>query len=143
MFAEWVLSHALPPQARYLAVDSSATMVRLAQAKLARFGERVTIQQTSRSLQLEAPDSAFDRFVSAYVVDLLPAADIMTLLSEAHRFLTPDGRLCLVSLSFGRSRLARLVICGWRQLHALHPSLVRGCRPVELLDFLPETHWQR
>ena len=35
-FAELVLSHHLPPQARYLAVDSSATMVRLTQPVQAR-----------------------------------------------------------------------------------------------------------
>ncbi|GAC1566788.1 MAG: hypothetical protein NVS3B14_10770 [Ktedonobacteraceae bacterium] len=51
----------------------------------------MTVRQTSGSLQLDASDSAFDRFVSTYVVDLLPSADIMTLLSEAHRLLTPDG----------------------------------------------------
>ena len=37
-FAELVLAHHLPPQAKYLAVDSSATMVCLAQARLERFG---------------------------------------------------------------------------------------------------------
>ena len=141
-FAERVLSHHLSPRVRYLAVDSSSTMVALARTRLARFGERVTIQQTSGSLQLDAPDGTFDCFVSTYVVDLLPAADIVALLSQAHRLLTPDGRLCLVSLTFGRTRLTRLVIWGWRHLHTLRPSLVGGCRPVELLDFLPETHWR-
>src|SRR5215468_5294278 len=43
-FAEHVLTHHLPQEARYLAVDSSATMVRLAQSRLDRFGARVTVR---------------------------------------------------------------------------------------------------
>jgi SAM-dependent methyltransferase len=72
VFAERLLSRHLPPQARYLAVDSSATMVALARTRLARFGER---------------------FVSNYVLDLLSLPDMAHLLAEAHRLLVADGRL--------------------------------------------------
>src|SRR6266581_1605339 len=63
-FAERVLAHHLPPQATYLAVDSSATMVRLARSRLARFGERVTVRQTDGSLQFGERSGAFECFVS-------------------------------------------------------------------------------
>jgi ubiquinone/menaquinone biosynthesis C-methylase UbiE len=86
-FAEQLLAHHLPPQATYLAVDSSATMVRLARSRLARFGERVTVRQTDGSLQFGERSGAFECFVSTYVLDLLSLSDMAQLLAEACRLL--------------------------------------------------------
>jgi ubiquinone/menaquinone biosynthesis C-methylase UbiE len=138
-FAEQVLAHHLPPQGMYLAVDSSAPMVRLARSRLARFGERVTVRQTNGSLQFAEGSGSFDRFVSNYVLDLLSLADMVQLLSEAHRLLVAEGRLCLMSLTRGVTPLARLVTWTWTRLHALDPRLVGGCRPLDLRDCLPDT----
>src|SRR5260221_7722183 len=49
-FAERLLAAHLSLEAQYVAVDSSATMIRLAQARLARFGSRVEGQQTGGAL---------------------------------------------------------------------------------------------
>jgi ubiquinone/menaquinone biosynthesis C-methylase UbiE len=138
-FAELVLSHHLPPQARYLAVESSATMVRLAQSRLERFGARVTVRQTDGSLWFGERSGAFDRFVSNYVLDLLSVSDMAQLLDEAHRLLVADGRICLVSLTRGSTPLARLVTWTWTRLYAISPWLVGGCRPLELRDYLLHT----
>ncbi len=132
----------LPEEARYLAVDSSTTMVHLANVRLARFGNRVVVQQTDGSLQFETASGSYDRFVSTYVVDLLSVSDIATLLSEAHRLLTREGRLCLVSGTHGSTGLPRLLTGLWAAVHALRPALVGGCRPLELRTLLPTTHWQ-
>jgi ubiquinone/menaquinone biosynthesis C-methylase UbiE len=141
-FAEHVLASHLEPIAHYAAVDSSPTMIHLAQARLARFGPRVEIWQTDGSLQFEAASASYDRFVSTYVVDLLSLSDIATLLSEAHRLLTREGRLCLVSGTHGSTGLPRLLTGLWTRLHALRPALVGGCRPLELRALLPTTRWQ-
>jgi ubiquinone/menaquinone biosynthesis C-methylase UbiE len=138
-FAELVLAHHLPQEARYLALDSSATMVRLARSRLERFGARVVVRQTDGSLQFGEGAGSFDRFVSNYVLDLLAVPDIAQLLAEAHRLLTAGGRLCLVSLTPGPTRLSQLVTWAWTHLHALSPQLVGGCRPLELRDCLPTT----
>ena len=140
-FAEQVLAHHLPPQASYLAVDSSSTMVRLSQSRLARFGAHVTVRQTDGSLQFAEVSGSFDRFVSNYVLDLLSPTDTAQLLDEAHRLLVANGRLCLVSLTRGSTPLARLVTWSWTRIHALEPRLVGGCRPLELRDCLPATRW--
>jgi len=140
-FAERLLSRHLPPQARYLAVDSSSTMVALARTRLARFGERVAVRQTDGSLQFDEVSGSFERFVSNYVLDLLSASDMAQLLAEAHRLLVAAGRLCLVSLTHGSTPLARLVTRTWTRIHTLEPRLVGGCRPVELCDCLPDTRW--
>ena len=138
-FAEQVLAHHLPPQATYLAVDSSATMVRLARSRLAREGARVTVRQTDGSLQFGERSGAFECFVSTYVLDLLSLSDMAQLLAEARRLLAADGHLCLVSLTRGSTVLSRLVTWSWTRLHALEPRLVGGCRPLALRDCLPNT----
>ena len=130
--AERLLTAHLSPEAQYVAVDSSPIMIRLAQVRLARFGSRVEVRQTDGSLQFDAPSGLYDRFFSTYVADLLSAADIAEVLSEAHRLLRPEGLLCLVSLKPGPTWLSRLLTGLWTRIHQLAPSLVGGCRPLEL-----------
>lgn len=141
-FAEQVLTSHLPPDAHYVAVDSSTTMLRLAEARLTRFGSRVDVRQTDGALQFQAASGSFDRFVSNYVIDLLSVTDIAQLLSEAHRILAPQGYLCLVSLTHASMWLSRLVMGLWTRIHALYPALLGGCRPLALRELLPDTHWQ-
>ena len=81
-------------------------------------------------------DAAFDRFVSNYVLDLLSPADIAAVLVDAHRVLRPDGLLCLVSLTHGTTRLSRAVTATLDPHPPLRPSLVGGCRPIELRNYL-------
>ena len=139
--AERLLSDYLPSDCRYRAIDVSSTMVRLAQERLARWGERVRIEQTSGSMTVAAPDAGFDRFVASYVLDLLSEQDIASLLDEAHRLLGPGGLLCTVGLTHGTSPSAR--ICGpiWQALFRLHPKLVGGCRAVVVNNFLRQSDW--
>src|SRR5258707_12217623 len=66
-FAERLLTAHLSPETQYVAVDSSATMIHLAQARLARFGSRGTVEQTDGALPFEVASGSCDRFVSAYV----------------------------------------------------------------------------
>src|SRR5215472_1798382 len=140
--AERLLTSHLAPSARYVAVDSSTTMIRLAKTRLARFGNRMTVEQTNGSLQLEAESSSCDRFVSTYVADLLSTSDIAALFSEAHRLLVPGGRLCLVSLTTGTGLFSRLVMSAWARLHRLAPTLVGGCRPLQLQALLEGRSFQ-
>jgi ubiquinone/menaquinone biosynthesis C-methylase UbiE len=141
-FAEQVLAHHLPPQATYLALDSSPMMVGLAQSKLDRFGERVRVQQTDGSLHVDERSGSCDRVVSNYVLDLLSPTDISRLLAEADRLLVADGSLCLISITHGSTPLSRMVTWIWTKLHALQPRLLGGCRPLALGDYVPAAHWQ-
>jgi len=140
--AERLLTAHLSPEAQYVAVDSSTTMIRLAQARLARFGSRVEVQKTDGSFPFDASSGTYNRFVSTYVADLLSASDIAEVLSEAHRLLRPEGLLCLVSLTQGPTWFSRLVTGLWTGIHRLEPSLVGGCRPLELQMLLPAFGWQ-
>jgi ubiquinone/menaquinone biosynthesis C-methylase UbiE len=141
-FAEHLLNAHVSPETLYVAVDSSPTMICLARARLARFGSRVEVQQTDGSLQFDASSGSYDRFVSAYVADLLSTSDIAALFCEAHRLLLPGGRLCLVSLTTGTGLFSRLVVSAWVRLHRFSPALVGGCRPLELQGLLEGTSFQ-
>jgi ubiquinone/menaquinone biosynthesis C-methylase UbiE len=141
-FAEGLLADRLPAHASYLGIDISATMVGLARKRLARWGGRAQVVQTSGSVKLDAADASFDRFVTNFVVDLLSEEDIRGLVAEAHRVLAPDGLLCVTGLTHGRTVFARLASRAWARLHALNPRLVGGCRPVDVLGTLPATEWE-
>jgi ubiquinone/menaquinone biosynthesis C-methylase UbiE len=140
-FARQLLADYLPTEGSYLGVDISSTMVALARERLARFKGRAEVRLTDGSLRYELPGESFDRFVSNYVLDLLPPEDIGEVLHEAHRLIRPDGRLCLMSLTHGRTWPSRLLTGAWDRLHRLRPGLVGGCRPVELLEFVRGNSW--
>jgi ubiquinone/menaquinone biosynthesis C-methylase UbiE len=140
--AEALLDRHLPGTARYVAVDVSSTMIELTRRRLERFADRVDVLRTKGDMKLELPDNAFDRFVSTYVLDLLSVEDIELLLQEAHRILKPGGLLALTSLTHGCTTAARFVEKMWVAVHALRPSLVGGCRPVALQQFVWQPKWQ-
>jgi len=136
-----MLQHHVPADARYVGLDISGTMVSLARERLEPWSKGARVYQTDGSPCIREPDRTFDRFVSTYVLDLLAPDFIERLLSEAHRLLVPGGKLCLVSLTFGTSRLSRAVCLGWQRLWRLSPAIVGGCRPIELLDYLRSECW--
>jgi ubiquinone/menaquinone biosynthesis C-methylase UbiE len=135
-FADQMLADLLPPDARYLGLDVSTTMVGHARRRLAPYGGRAEVILTEGGVQLPAEIASFDRFVSTYVLDLLSAEDIRALLTEAHRVLKPTGRLCLVSASPGRSGVQRAVMGTVSAIHRVHPGLIAGCQPIELMPFV-------
>src|SRR5258708_13304510 len=74
--AERLLTAHLSPEAQYVAVDSSTTMIRLAQARLARFGSRVEVQQTDGSFPFDPSSVTYNRFFPTSSPSLLSASDI-------------------------------------------------------------------
>jgi len=74
----------------------------------------------------------FDRLFSAYMLDLIPLAEIPLVLSEFRRVLRPGGRLVLVSLSEGVNLPSRLFVAGWKLAYRLDPGRLGGCRPLRL-----------
>jgi ubiquinone/menaquinone biosynthesis C-methylase UbiE len=141
-FAEHLLERYLPESSTYLCFDLSTTMVTLTEARLTQYATRAQVRLTDGSPTLSLPDSRFDRFISNYVLDLLPPEDIEVLVHEAHRVLEPEGRLCLISLTYGNSWVSQGIIWLWRRIFGIHPGLVGGCRPVHLLDFISEKMWK-
>jgi ubiquinone/menaquinone biosynthesis C-methylase UbiE len=141
-FAEELLANHLPKNGRYVGVDISSAMVELTRKRLARFKDRGRVCLSEGTFQFEQPKESVDRFVANYVMDLLPPEDIEAALDEAYRLLNPDGRLCLISLTFGRTWFSQMVTWAWDRIHRLHPAWVGGCRPVELLEFVRGDRWR-
>jgi ubiquinone/menaquinone biosynthesis C-methylase UbiE len=131
----------LPADARYHGVDVSARMVAIARGRLARWGDRATVEHSDGGMTIAEADGAIDRLVSTYVLDLLSADDIGALLVEAGRALAPDGLLCLASLTFGVGPFSRFVTGTWMRLHRWRPNLTGGCRPIRLTDHLDPGAW--
>jgi len=141
-FAERLLEQHIPSTGQYLGIDLSPRMIELAQARLRRFGHRAEVRVTDGSLPVTVPSAAYDRFVSNYVFDLLSESDIEAVLGEARRILRVGGLICLVSLSNGSRLGSRLVARILSTVNALRPSLIGGCRPIQLSSFLSQMTWE-
>jgi ubiquinone/menaquinone biosynthesis C-methylase UbiE len=141
-FAAKLLSSYLPADAVYRGVDVSSTMIGLARGRLAAFGERASVKLVEGEPILDEPSGTYDRFLSTFVLDLLSEADIVAVLDEAHRILEPGGILAITSLSKGSGVVSRTAARAWSAVHRLRPSLVGGCRPLDLEDFVAQDRWQ-
>jgi ubiquinone/menaquinone biosynthesis C-methylase UbiE len=140
--ADSLLTCYLSKGATYLCFDLSSTMVSLAKTRLKKYHHRAEVHLTDGSPKLPLPDSQFDRFISNYVLDLLPLEDIKVVLEEAHRVLVPKGRLCLISLTYGNTLFSQVFIWLWSRIFTFRPALVGGCRPLRLIDFISEKTWE-
>jgi ubiquinone/menaquinone biosynthesis C-methylase UbiE len=127
-----LLADQLPAGATYVGFDISRTMVALAGRRLSRWAGRARVELTDGSPGLPVTDRSCDRFLSTYVLDLLSEDEIAAVLRDARRVLAPDGLLCLASLTFGQTLSSRLVGRLWSAIHSLNPTIVGGCRPLDL-----------
>lgn len=141
-FAQELLSRHLGATATYRGCDLSSTMVDLARTRLAPYGDRARVDRSDGAPRIDASDAVFDRFISNYVLDLMPSDDIAALVREAWRVLTPGGLLCLVSLTRGNGMLSRFVSGAWSVVHRMRASLVGGCRPIQLQRYLASPLWR-
>ena len=117
-------------------------MVELASKRLSSFGQRADVSLSDGAPPTEEPAAAYDRFLSTFVLDLLSSEDISGVINQAYRMLRPRGLLGLASLTLGFTLPTRLFGWIWARLYAVHPSLVGGCRPLDLPSLLSHHRWQ-
>jgi SAM-dependent methyltransferase len=141
-FAATILRKYLPETASYRTVDVSPVMIALAKQRLAPFGSRVDVRLTDGDPPNDEPSRFYDRFLSNFVLDLLSLEDIARVIQEAHRIVRPGGLLGLSSLTAGFTPASRVFAWLWARIHALQPSLLGGCRALDLLSFLSRTQWE-
>ncbi len=136
-FAASLLRDRLPGDARYLGVDVSPKMVALARQRLGRWRPRAEVALVDPPAhELPGDEGGFDRFVATYVFDLLTLEDARRLLGEAQRLTGPSGLLCLAGLTHGVTSTTRLVSRAWEAVAKRRPSLLGGCRPIEISELL-------
>ncbi len=126
------LARAVAPGGVAVGLDLSPVMLGLTRRRVAAplcEGDAVALPFAARS---------FDRLFSAYLLDLLPAADLPRALAEFARVLRPTGRLALVSLTEGNSPAGRLFVALWKLRFRLAPRSLGGCRPLRLLPLVEQ-----
>ncbi len=124
------LARAVGSGGRTVGLDLSRTMLELTRRTsdtLLCEGDAVALPFVARS---------FDRLFCAYVLDLLPAADLPRALAEFARVLRPDGRVALVSLTEGTTVASRLFVAAWNLRFRWNARALGGCRPLQLLPML-------
>jgi len=140
--AQLLLEEHLPIYARYSGFDLSETMVQLTRKRLIPFGARVSVTKTDGRPRVPLPPAACDRFISTYVLDLLPSQEIAKLLSQAWMILRPGGLLCLANVTNGTTLVSRMVIRAWKKLHARDAVMVGGRRPISVTPYLGPASWK-
>ena len=140
-FALDLLQDHLPSTASYIATDVSSTMVHLATRRLAPFVPRASVRLADGNPILPLKDASIDRFISTYVLDLLPPMVQRQLLAEAARVLRPDGLLCLCGITQGVTASSKLVMGVWQWVFTRNPIWVGGCRPICAEEYLPADAW--
>ncbi len=128
--AHLALARAVGSGGRIVGLDLSRTMLELTR----RTSDTSLCEGDAVALPFAA--RSFDRLFCAYVLDLLPAADLPHALAEFARVLRPDGRVALVSLTEGTTVASRLFVAAWNLRFRWNARLLGGCRPLQLLPIL-------
>ncbi|WP_165784580.1 class I SAM-dependent methyltransferase [Zhengella mangrovi] len=141
-FAARLFEETLAGTAHYLGTDISETMLGLARARLKPWGNRATVQPSDGGTDLSSLGAGFDRAVLTYVFDLMPEESIARLLSAIHGALRPGGQICIAGLTWGTGPASMVTSSIWNRVHALKPSLVGGCRPLDMSGFVTAPRWR-
>jgi ubiquinone/menaquinone biosynthesis C-methylase UbiE len=124
------LQRAAGPQGLLVGCDLSRGMLQLTR----RRADTPLCEGDAARLPLAS--GQFDRLFSAYMLDLLPLAEIPLVLREFRRVLRPGGRVVLVSLTEGVNLPSRLFVAGWTLAYRVSPRRLGGCRPLQLAGLL-------
>jgi ubiquinone/menaquinone biosynthesis C-methylase UbiE len=119
-------------------VDITQEMLAEAQRKAEAMGATGYRLTLGDAYELEYPDCRFDVLVNNFMFDLLPEPDFAMVLGEFWRVLRPGGRLVLANMTRPRRWYQGL----WELLYGLSPSLMGGCRGVELLPHVEAAGFQ-
>jgi len=125
------LAQKVDPSTVVQGVDLSPGMLAVARNTLQTAGiTNVTLSEGSAT-NLTFPDETFDVLYNAYMLDLIPLAEMPKVLNEFWRILKPGGRLVLLNMSKPDAQTTTLR----ERLYPLLPPklalyLIGGCRPV-------------
>lgn len=113
-------------------IDISPEMLSKAKQRMKGFSSSHYDLQLGSVYKLEFPNDYFDLLVCNYLLDLLPEEDFTFILSEFKRVLKPHGRMLITTFSYGDKWYHSL----WYWLAKHFPSLLTGCRPILLSDYI-------
>ncbi len=128
-FAELVARN---PSGETVGVDLTEGMLDKARRRLASRDPGTYRLEPGDAFSLPYADSHFDLLVNQYMFDLIPYREMDRIVSEFRRVLRDGGTLVLTNMTEPESVWGRV----YTLLYRLSPSVMGGCRPVELSDRL-------
>ena len=116
------------PGGRNLGIDISPGMLARARRRLGRLALANYDLALASAIDLPFGDETFDLVMNNYMFDLIDEGAWPAILGEFRRVLAPGGRLVLVNMTRGE----RFGSGVYEALYRLSPSLMGGCRGVQL-----------
>ena len=127
------------PDGRNEGIDLTPEMLARARERAMKSGISGYKLNTGDAYQLQYADNTFDIVLNNYMFDLIPEQDFPVILGEFSRVLRHDGRLVLANMTKGQRWFD--TIWGW--LYRLRPSLLGGCRGVELESYVADAGFKK
>jgi ubiquinone/menaquinone biosynthesis C-methylase UbiE len=128
----------LNPTGRNVGIDLTEEMLSRARARAKKSGVSDNELRIGDAYHLPYTDSSFDVVINSYMFDLGPEGDFSVILAEFMRVLRRSGRVVLVNMTKG-SRPFNAI---WEWIYTIRPSLLAGCRVIELEAYLEEVGFQ-
>ena len=113
-------------------IDISPSMLSHAEMRLRNFDRKCFELRIGNAYQLPFEENKFDLIINNFMFDLLPESDFVAILSEFNRVLKSSGRVVISTMAFGGKWYDRI----WHWIAKQFPSLLSGCRPVSMHDYL-------
>lgn len=120
------------PEGRNEGIDLTEAMLNRAKVRAEKLGVGNFHLTIGDAYHLQFPEDSFDLILNNYMFDLIPERDFLTVLTEFKRVLRHGGRIVLVNMTRGQPWFNRM----WDWLYAIRPSLLGGCRGVELTPYV-------
>jgi len=122
------------PKGENIGLDLTPAMLAKAQTRAARSGIHNFQLAIGDAYALDFPNHSFDLLMNNYMFDLLPEKDFIHVLAEFQRVLKPGGRMVLVNMA----KAERWQHNFWETVYRTKPSLLGGCRGVQLVKPLKQ-----
>jgi len=129
----------LNPAGRNEGIDLTEQMLSRARARAHKSGLSDYVLKVGDAYHLQYPDNSFDLVMNNYMFDLIPEKDFVAILSEFKRVLRKGGRIVLVNMTKGPYWFNR----AWEWLYKIRPSLLGGCRGIELSPHLERVGFEK
>ncbi len=127
------------PSGRNEGIDLTVEMLVRSKERAERSGVSSYRLQVGDAYNLEHPNEDFDVVLNNYMFDLIPEKDFFKILTEFKRVLRKGGRVVLVNMTKGEHWFNGV----WEWLYKINPSLLGGCRGVELTPYLENAGFEQ
>ena len=118
------------PEAEVVGIDGDSRVLEIAQAKVARAGLRIKLEQ-GMAFELPYCDNSFDRVLSSLLLHHLAQENKIKTLNEVFRVLRPGGELLLADFGKPSNAIMFLVSLVMRRLEETQ-DLIKGLLPEML-----------